>query len=384
MPLSRGRTLEEELALRRRKHDTFGGSDAPKVFGFSDYADALDVYHAKTRPVDVEEARAAVRERNVDLYRGHAREREAVHLYLDERGRDGRHERRQIRADATESVAVHVDGTIYRIPPEEADPDDPFRGTGVVEVKAPRVGGFRRVLEDGVPTRHTVQAQFNAAVCGRDWCAIVYYCDQHDDGPIRWAEVEADPDLGELMIRRARLFMKHHVAGRVPPDPERWDISDDADTEDVLLDRETEYRDVEDPSFVEGIGRPLVDVYRAYREAKQKRDDLRTAAREWLEEHEETDAARLPDGSKIRIVRKEPRVTLQKDQLREHRPVDRDALERAIREGALLIDDPRPLGVEDPEDVDAVLEALELDFERFEREGSPSAYVSVYPSKDEE
>lgn len=391
MTLSRGRSFEAELAFRRRRRKVFGGSDAPAVFGFSDYRDALDVYHEKTRPIDEDEVREEVRETNVDLYRGHAREREAVHLYLDEKGRGGRHETRQVWATGSKTVAVHIDGTIFEHPDAAASqPHDPFLRTGVAEVKAPRVAGFRRLLDRGVPSRYTVQAQFNAAVCERAWCALIFYNDQVSEGPIRWAEVPADEELGRKMLERAELFMQHHVRNRVPPDPERWDLSPPEDREPVMLDRETDYREVDDPGFLGPIAEPLVSVERAYQEARERRKQLKADARRWLEEHEETDAARLPDGSKLRIVRREGQRRLKTDKLREHRPLDRDAFLRALDEGALVLDDPAVLGLAGVEDDDwesmaqAVASELELDFARFERESDPSAHVRIYPGQEDD
>lgn len=368
------RDLEEEVAFRKRRQSVFGGSDAAKVFGFSRWGNALDVYHSKTRPVRPEVVEAEMEEgHSIDLWRGHRNERDAVHLYLEMRGREGRHESRQIKADGTDRVAVHVDGTVYSDPDAEA----PFDGTGVVEAKSPRARTFRRLIEEGVGKHYLVQCHFNAAVTGRPWAALAVFCDHHDAGPLLPVEVAADEELGRLMIERADRFMRECVEARRPPDPEEWDLSEDERTAgEVLTGRSGEYREIREEEFLQGIARPLLALHRQKKEKEEAFERKREEAQEWLEEHTDTDAARLPEGHKLRIVRRAGRTYLDKGRLRAHRPIDRDAFVRWLREDAF-----DEIAGGGPVDEEELADRLELKFERFERQGSPSAHVRVYPAK---
>lgn len=365
------RSIEEELAFRRRRQGVFGGSDAPAVFGFINGMDALTIYHQKTRPIERERVQAEMQERNIDLYRGRRNETAAVAEFFAETGYDGRHETRQIHHSSDSPVAVHVDGTIFA----DEDREPPKDETGVLEAKSPRAQTFSRLIQEGIPRSYIIQVQFNCAVTDRAWGALSVFCDHHDEGPVLPVESVADPELGRIMVERAEAFMREHVEQNVPPDPDEWDLTDEDRSREVLADREGSYREVDAPEFVDGIAGPMVDAYRTQKEASDTYDRLREEAQEWIEEHLETDAVRLPEGHKIRVIRRDGRTYLDKDHLKDHRPIDRDALMR------LLLEDPGT-HFEDPADVERWIEdhGLALDFERFERQGSPNSHVRVYPN----
>jgi len=360
------RTVDEEVAFRLSRQEVFGGSDAPAVFGFSSYRDALDVYHEKTRPVRREEVERDLEQQGIHIFRGNRNEGDAVRLYLEEHGYEGRRESRQYAAGEGGVLAVHVDGTVF----EDPGRPDWKRGTGVIEAKSPYVATFARLVSEGIGPAYIIQLQFNLAVTDRPWGALIFFCDHHEAGPIVSVERPADESLCALLRERAEEFMRRHVAERIPPDPEEWSLAEDSEVNEALLERGGDYVLVEDESFLRSIGRPLVDRYRISKDAEAAYRELQPEAQRWIEERLESDAALLPGGDKLRIVRRSGSTRLDERQLRASRPIDRDALVRYLREHGAA-------GAGDP---DAIADRLELDFGRYEKVGRASSHLRIYPA----
>jgi hypothetical protein len=368
---SYARTIDEELAFRAGRQEVFGGSDAPDVFGYG-YRNALDVYHAKTRELRREDVIVELEDQPIDFFRGHRNEPDAIRLFLEMKGYEGRHETRQIFAPGSDVVAVHIDGTVFADPARPAPRDQ----TGIIEAKSPRAQGFAKLITEGVHVRYSVQTQFNCAVTGRPWGAMAFFCDHHDAGPVLPLEVDADPELGRMMLERAEEFMLHHVAARIPPDPNEWSLVDVEGVTERLVGRSGEYVVVDDPAFVDDIAMPLIRAQRLQKEAREHYNELRAEAKEHIEDHYDSDAILLPSGDKLRIIRKEGLAYLDQDRLRDHQPLDRDAFVRWLREqrNAALVE-------WTDEEMERIASDLTLDFTRFEKQGRDSAYVQPYAAK---
>lgn len=201
---------QERRQFLEKRQTGIGGSDIGALFGLSRWADALDVYHSKTRPVtDADVDRG---EDNVDLERGNRFEPVALAMYRERTGRPTK-QVGTLRLPGSEWAMVHVDAL------QEAT--DHWETAGVVEVKCPRSNTYRTWLAEGFPTAHVLQLQWGMHVAGLQWgtnLAMNGECDPM----LTWVDLPYNTELMGGIAAEVDRFWLEHVVPRVPPDVAEW------------------------------------------------------------------------------------------------------------------------------------------------------------------
>lgn len=365
------RTVEEEIEFRRQRQTLLGGSDVAKIFGYSDYGDARSVYYSKVRPLDEDAIRAEMEGgKSVDLDRGHTFEPIIAARFFQRTGREGRNEKRRPHPEYPflnpEPDRIQYDGS----------PGAPAEGTGALEIKAPRAGGFAQVVQaDAVRDRDLLQLQFQMLCRGYRWGTHVYGSWESSQGPIIYFDVEASPEIARYFEDRLVEFWRHHVEERIPPDPDAWASDGTMPTlpEPVGSDYWKPSSLSEVPEELEELVTRAVRLKDVRKRASDEYDDVRDEIAAWIREHKpEFAGVDVPGVGKAKIIQRSGSTYLDKGALRESRPVDRDALVR------FLTDEKYSHEAVDPETAEKIAEDLALDFEDFEREGSPSEYVGIW------
>lgn len=368
-------STEDRLAFLRERQSGIGGSDIGKILGYSPYGDALDVYHSKTRTIrekDLEpEGAGTPAERGRDL------EPIAIRKYMAKTGRRGRRWPGYSDSDRPWAVA-HIDWEAFSDP--STNPDG-AEGTGVVEIKCPHLGRFGRVAEAGLQDHEVLQVQWYLAITGREWGGFGLYnpyssVSYHSLTP----DVTRDSELGLYLLDRMEAFWRGHVEPRIPPDPEEWAADD---TQPDIPDYSGEYATVEE---IEAIrkARELNEAIELKKRGESLYKDRKAALEEWVEAYARehgTDRIRIPGVGKYLIIRSGGRERLSEDQLRDHRPIDRDAFVRWAMEQEDFwanYDGRRGMLVEE------LADRLALDIGRFVRQGEPSSYLRAYPVQEDD
>lgn len=360
------RRIEETYEFLTSRQGGIGASDVSKILGFSEYADALDVYHELTRPVQKDEIRAMVENdaEPIGLVRGRVLEPLAVREYWRRTGREGRHEQaRSFRHPDFEGVLIHTDGTVF-----EDDDRTGMEGTGNLEAKAPRSSRFDRVVEAGIDEAYLLQVTLEQAVRRLSWGSLVLYSLEATTGPAHVIDVATDDDLAEFLLGQADRFWKEHVDPRIPPDADEWGS---------LLAREGpkveapegDVIEPEEPELIE-----LAEKVAGWKERKAEAEDTYSEAKAELETAlRERDVVGIRvDAGTFRIVHNSGRSRLPQKRVEEHRPIDRDKFFRAVSAGLVSLNETRwPTTAR-------ALQDLELDLERLKTTTNPYTYLGVW------
>lgn len=110
----------------------------------------------------------------------------------------------EVRHPAHSFIYAHIDGMI---------------GDGseeIVEVKCPRIGGFMKIKEEGLPEGYQIQGQHQMAVTGARVCHFVIFSSELWE--YRHIPLERDEEMIELIIARATRFWRENVEEGVAPD----------------------------------------------------------------------------------------------------------------------------------------------------------------------
>lgn len=378
--------VEERLQFLRRRQEGIGGSDVPKILGYSDYGDARSVFHEKTREITREDVEAEEIE-DTDLERGRDLEPKAREKYAERTGRDGRQWPERRHPDKDFFIA-HVDWEVFA---SKANPEGMEGETGVAEFKCPSLERYDRIAEHGLADREFLQLVWYLHVTGRPWGGFGLYNPYSRRNPhLLTPDVIVGPDEKEMMRfldDRMEEFYRKHVEERIEPDPDEWSVTDSAsDVPDVIGDYVTVHPERIDPSerpeaheaAVEllQIAQDFAEAREAKNEGKEAYKEAKKKASEWIEEYGApifgSRKFDVPTVGKIATVVSSGRDRFDDEALRGHRPLDRDALHRTLRswkgEGLL----PEDFGIE------SFLSEHELDLDRFVDEGGSYSYVRMY------
>lgn len=358
------RLTEEKRAERRafleRRQLGIGGSDLPAILGVSQYANALDVYHQKTRPIREED----VEDDSIHQLRGSVLEPVALAHYWLKTGRVGRAVKKVTRNPAFPAVAVSLDFEVFT-DPSRVD----MEGVGVGEIKCPVSSVYRRVHESGLRDAELVQLQTNIAAARRTWGSFCYFNMEDKDGPVLALDQRADPAMGEFLLRTGQRFWDEHVVPRVAPDPKAWRLLEDRDAP-KLVDLSGELRVLPDD---DAFARRVAMMLEAKDTANDAEENYRQMQRDVLATLMENGIgkAQIPGLARLTVVTKKGAVGFDVDRLRDALPLDRDKVERWLREQtspAWLDKDPAAI-------VGRMLFECQLDLEVFRTEGAPSQYL---------
>ena len=360
--------MERRRAFLERRQGGIGGSDIPKIIGVSQYGDALDVYYDKTRPIRDED----VEEDTIHQKRGHVLEPMALAEYWYKTKRKGRAwPGDYVQHPDFPACIVTPDAETFR----DAEREEGFRGPGVVEVKSPVSSIFRRVYEEGLRDSEIVQLQFNCAVARREWGTLVYYTLEEKSGPLIHVDLVADPRLGAFLLEAAQRFWDEHVVPRIPPDPDEWQLMAATDAPKLVeVTGETELLD--DGELFDRKLLSMLDLHDTAKDAEERRKAI---GKEVLDRLVELGLkkARVPKVARLTVVTKKGRVSFNKERLRNAMPLDRDKVERWLREHGPSESVPMTAY-----DVGRMLFDCTLDLEQFEKVGAPTRHLLAKRPKE--
>jgi len=368
--------VKESLPCRICGHEHprgLGGHDVAAIFGLKPKENALDVYHRHTRPIEAIEEEADSDDVNIDFFRGHFLEPDIRRWYFDKTGRQGRAwPGGYAQNPEFPAFIVHPDGEIFA----DAEREAPKEGGGVFEAKAPRARVLRKIIETGLRESEIAQVTTYCGVTRRKWVGFGFGTVEHDAGPIIPVDVVPDPKLVEYTMREGQRFWDEHVLKRIPPDPTEWAIWNNPDAPPMLeLDRDL--HTIEDEDVIEVARRhfALKLAFKAAEEAhKEGSDELYGLLKK---RYPNLAKLYIPDVGKMTRVQRDGATSFDKGALALHRPIDRDALWRMIREEGV---DALRDAVTD-EALDEVFARIELNLDLFNRVGPPYEYLLTTAAK---
>lgn len=340
-----------------------GGTALPRIFGLVPKTNALDVYHAYTRPPQPDEDREE--RESIHILRGRTLEPMALPHFWAHTGWSGRAAKGLSEHPDFPAFLGHRDFIIFaddkRLWKGEAAPDW-MKGTGVGETKAPSKPIVQKVIDEGLRQSELLQAYTYAAVERRSWACMNYFTLEHEAGPTIAIPVELPQDLGQFLLEAGQRFWDEHVVKRVPPDPDEWRLMAREDMPPLPVLGDGERLAVKDHAVVQ-----------LAQDALEARD-LRKRGNELYDEKvSQLEAALVKLGCKkfdiegvgrFSIVQKEGGTSFQRKALRLARPLDWDLVRTHLLAQGMPI-----------AEADGKLAEMELDLARFERENDPSQYV---------
>ena len=194
-------TRAEWLELRR---SGIGGSDMPSLLGICPFGGTpYGVWKAKVHG-------AVDKEPTPDMQRGNFLEPIIRDLYRQETGYEVQTPSIQRHLRETWAIA-NLDGLVIPGTDENGLPQPP----GILEIKAPRIGKFCALEDEGIPANYQVQMQHYMGVTGLKWG---HFCAWNADAfRLLIVRIERDDDLISLMWDVARDFWIQHVLTGIPP-----------------------------------------------------------------------------------------------------------------------------------------------------------------------
>lgn len=344
-----------------------GGTDIPGILQLYPKRNALDVYHEKTRPVREDD------QASVDLLRGLSLEEMARDHYWAKTGRRGRNIRGVTTHPDYPAFNCHVDFEIFA----DSDREKEWtRGTGVGETKCPRAFVLRKVVDHGQRESELVQGLTYCAVSRRSWCGFNYFSLEWDDGtgsPTLPVDVQADPELGKQLLEIGQRFWDEHVVPRKPPNPADWKPIGQRVVEEVRESTGDLFTLV-DAEAIE-LSREIAEARSLFKRTGTSVEELQDRMLAYVEAESPSDRVVCPEGHKHTIVRLAGRRTLQRDSIALHRAIDRDQMR------SYLIGEGGRTELETSDQVDALIDSMELDLDRFMRVGEPSKHIRFTEGK---
>lgn len=207
-----------------------GGSDSPIILGVSTFKSRSQLW-AEKRGLVPEEPETALQAK------GHALEDLAVQMYVEKTGHKVRKAKQNLRHPEYEWMLANLDRVVVKAPDLEwAD------GPGVLEIKCPTAGKYRKVQRVGLTPDYIIQAMHYMAVTGYKWAIVVVF--NSDLWEISWFPVQRDEALINLIIRRGLEFWQAVQSGDCPEDRiEAEDLPEVDDGEILNLDESQDWSD---------------------------------------------------------------------------------------------------------------------------------------------
>lgn len=330
---------------------------------------AEETYYGITRPITIEDVRRG--RDKIDLMRGIFLEPIAVPLYLGTTGRRGKRQYGQMFNDEFPNAMTSPDATIFA----DEKREEPWkRGTGTLEIKAPRSGVFHDLMEHGTREAIIYQLQGALAVRRHAWGSYGFINLEHSDGPIFPIDVAADDEVGHFMLEHEQAFWDQHVAPRKAPDNDKWAL---------LLEKAPPAKEMQDGTLIviDPADQPnIVKMIRSFMQVSDVRKQAETARGELSDELTTAVAEAFPGKSKFQVpglgkatlVRNAGKPGFDKDALIAHKPIDRDAFVRYLRDTDFDGDDSA---------IEAMASEIALDMTRFENRGAPFQYWLLTAAK---
>jgi len=343
---------EDRTEWLRERQQGLGASDIWPILN----GGALRVYHSKTRPPE-----------------------DDLPNYHQMRGR--------IMEPVFADLWAKAKGERIRRCPSRAHPDEPWARanidrqilatahapTRLLEVKSPSKWMYDKLLAEGSRAGTVCQVQWGCYVTG--YASGVYVAGNTDTSPMMFSfEQPRDDEFIALLAVRMKAFWHEHVEARVPPHPAEWMLLGAELTDALPLAEGTEPL----PQISEARLVAEVERYMINRDLKKDAGVEMADAREILEayiRHAVGEAKAQVGGYVVGFEQRRTPRKLDEDTLRSHRPIDRDAFVRWLR------DEVAPIPSLIVGDNDELANRLSLDLDRFVTGGEPSSSWVVRNAK---
>lgn len=199
---TRGKETLAEFTARRKR--CLGGSDIASVMGVGRYGCAKKLFLDKTGVQKDEDDSD-----RMELRRGHRLEHIAASLYEEKTGRSVYY-----TSPMTVLGKPHLSVTMDRLTYKKDD--EKKENPGYLELKVVGRGSWYKIKKEGLIDDYILQVQYGCAVGGLSWGAYGIYCPDLDDF-MEW-DVEADKELGAILLDKADDFWNFNVECGVEPD----------------------------------------------------------------------------------------------------------------------------------------------------------------------
>lgn len=198
-------TMQDTVApdFHEKRREGIGGSDAAAILGLDPWKTPLDIYNRKLDLV-------APQPDTPDTLRGRHLESVAVELYATLTGRKLRKQPQRAHPDHSWMIG-NVDRQILA----GEGVAGPAEGTGVLEVKCPRLFTFAKIKREGLPVQYVVQLQHYLAVYGYGWGSYAVF--NADAWEMIYFDITRDEKVIDALIRGERHFWHENVLKRVLP-----------------------------------------------------------------------------------------------------------------------------------------------------------------------
>ena len=191
---SREQFLKERL-------EYLGGSDAASVINTGRYGCSRKLFYSKVdQPKDVEDSE------KMELRRGRRLEGVAAAYYEEKTGREVRYTT-TCKVPGKPFLAINMDRLVDA--PERKE-------SGYLEIKVVGRGSWFAIKKNGLPDDYLIQLQWGLAVSARSWGAFAIYAPDIDE--LLYWDVEADKDLGELLLEKGEDWWSFHRECKILPE----------------------------------------------------------------------------------------------------------------------------------------------------------------------
>jgi putative phage-type endonuclease len=199
---TRGKETLEEFLARRAK--CVGGSDIASVMNIGKYACSRKLFFDKTGV-----AKDKDDSDNPLFRRGHRQEPVAASYYEELTGRDVRYTT-PMTVPGKPHLSVTMDRMVFK--KEDLEHENP----GYLEIKTVGLFSMKEIKKNGLTDDYSLQLQYGMAVSGYKWGSFAIFCPDSDE-LLHW-DVEADKELGQVLLDRADDWWTFHRECEVIPD----------------------------------------------------------------------------------------------------------------------------------------------------------------------
>lgn len=195
-----------------------GGSDIGAILGENPYKDAYQVWLEKIDPFapDIIETPA--------MTRGKELETKILQVYTKQTARSAAtHWETSARTVTKEPLMLRHKNIEWLIgSPDAIITNGMANGDpGILEIKAPGIHVFNKIKREGLPTMYALQGHHYMNVTGFGWASFAIF--SAEKWELIWFDVQADPQLNEVLIKRCSEFWDL-VKTRTPPPVEKETI----------------------------------------------------------------------------------------------------------------------------------------------------------------
>lgn len=242
---------EERTAWLKERRKGIGGSDIPIIFGISQYKTPFELWQEKTDRISIES------EDTPDIKRGRSMEHMIAEMYTQITSRTTVKYKNIQHHPVKLYLAGNPDRKIY---------DSHRLGFGILEIKAPSLGPFGKMVRTNSPRfQDVLQLHHYMLVTGADWGAIA--CHNSERWKLIHWDIERDEELINQIIEECEAFW-HCVETDTPPEEKEIKIKIPEATGDALV------KNFDDESW-----KSIADNYKETKELEQEVKEMAEKAK---------------------------------------------------------------------------------------------------------